>query len=54
MGVGVETLVAVLVVAGLTVVAYLALCATLYDRLTRVPSGSPFFSSPNTPARTIG
>ena len=30
--------------------AYLALCAWLYDRITRVPANSPTFASPNRPA----
>jgi dipeptidyl aminopeptidase/acylaminoacyl peptidase len=47
----VEPWVALVVVTGLTVVAYLALCATLYDRITRVPAASPFRDPPNTPAR---
>ncbi len=39
----------VLVILGLAVLAYVALCAVLYDRITRVPADSPMFGSANTP-----
>jgi uncharacterized protein len=41
---------AALAIAGLALVGYLALCAVLYDRITRVPTDSPMFSSPASPA----
>ena len=45
-----EPSVAVLVLIGLATFVYVALCAVLYDRITRVPADSPMFGSPNTPA----
>ena len=39
-----------LAIAGLALVGYLALCAVLYDRITKVPGDSPMFSSPASPA----
>jgi dipeptidyl aminopeptidase/acylaminoacyl peptidase len=38
-----------LAIAGSVVVAYFALCAALYDRITRVPADTRFYASGNSP-----
>jgi dipeptidyl aminopeptidase/acylaminoacyl peptidase len=45
----VEPVIAALAIAGLGLIAYLALCAMLYNRITQVPADSPIFQSPNMP-----